>query len=83
MLTVEKAREISDIAAAPIVEKEMKKISKAIEKSAKQGSYAIKYECKYSYSIRRMVATKCQAFGYSTYVDNFYPIIKIFWKKEE
>ena len=82
MITVEEARKMSDEASLPIVEKETKRFSKIIEKAAKQGNYSIEYECKYSYSIRRMIADRFKGKGYRAYADSCYPTIKIIWSKE-
>ena len=82
MMTAEEARKMSDVASLPIIEKETKRFSKIIEKAVKQGCYSVKCECKYSYSIRCMIADKFKENGYRAYADNFYPTIKIIWSKE-
>lgn len=82
MITVEEARKISDTASLPIIEKETKRLSKIIEKAAKQGCYSIEYECKCSYSIRRMIADEFKENGYRAYAYSYCPTIKIIWSKE-
>jgi hypothetical protein len=82
MITVEEARKISDVASLPIIEKETQRFSKMIEKAAKQGFYSVKYECKYPYSLRSMIADRFKENGYRAYADSCYPTIQIIWSKE-
>jgi hypothetical protein len=82
MITVEEARKISDMASFPIIEKETKKLSKMIEKAAKYGCYAIEYECKYSYTIRHIIAERFKENGYRAYTDSYRPTVHIIWSKE-
>ncbi len=82
MITVEEARKMSDVASLPIIEKEIKRLSKSIEKAAKQGSYSIEDECMHPYAIRCMIVNRLKNNGYRAYTDSYYPIIKIIWSKE-
>ena len=82
MITVKEARKISDIASLPIIEKEIKRCSKAVGKAAKQGCYSIDYECKHPYPIRCMIADRLKNNGYRAYAYSYCPIIKIIWSKE-
>ena len=82
MIAVEETRKISDIASLPIIEKETKRFSKMIEKAAKQGFYSVKYECKYPYYLRSMIADRLKENGYRAYAYGYCPTIKIVWSKE-
>ena len=82
MITVEEARKMSDKASLPIIAKETKKLSKIIEKAAKQGCYSIEYECKHPYSIRRIIADKFKENDYRAYAYSYCPSIKIIWSEE-
>ena len=82
MITIEEARKMSDVASLPIIEKEIKRLSKIIEKAAKRGSYSIEDECKHPYAIRRMIADRFTENGYRAYAWSYRPTIQIIWSKE-
>jgi predicted methyltransferase len=82
LITVEQAREMSDKTAKTIIDKEVQKILKRIEKTAKKGGYSIVYECKECYCIRATIRDMFKNLGYRAYADSFYPEIKIIWSKE-
>jgi hypothetical protein len=82
MITIEQAREMSDKVAKGIIDKEIQKIEKFIEKAAKKGRYSINYECKECYCILVTIRDMLRELGYHAYVDSFYPKIKIIWSKE-
>lgn len=82
LITVEQAREMSDKTAKGIIDKEVQKIFKYIERIARKGGYSITYECKECYCIRATVRDMFRKLGYQAYADSFYPEIKISWSKE-
>ena len=82
MITVEQAREMSDKVAKGIIDKEVQKIFKFIEKAAKKGRYSIVYECKESYYIRATIRDMFRNLGYLAHADSFRPTINIAWSKE-
>lgn len=82
MITVEQAREMSDKVAKGIIDKEVQKIQKCIEKTAKKGRYSITWECKQCYCIRATIRDMFRTLGYRAIADSFYPEIKISWSKE-
>lgn len=82
LITVEQAREMSDKTAKAIIDKEVQKILKCIEKAAKKGRYSIVYECKECYCIRATIRDMFRNLGYRAHADSFYPEIKIIWSEE-
>ena len=82
MITVEQAREMSDKVAKGIIDKEIQKIEKFIENTAKKGRYSIVYECKECYCVRATIRDMLRKLGYRAHADSFYPEIKISWGKE-
>ena len=82
MITVEQARKMSDKVAKDIIYKEVQKIEKSIEKTAKKGRYSIVYECKECYCVRATIRDMFRKLGYQAHADSFYPEIRISWNKE-
>ena len=82
MITVEQAREMSDKVAKGIIDKEVQKIFKFIEKATKKGRYSIVYECKECYYIRATIRDMFRQLGYLAHADTFHPTINISWSKE-
>ena len=82
MITIEEARKMSDVASLPIIEKEIKRLSKIIKKAAKRGNYSIEDECKYPYAIRHMIVDRFKENGYRAHTHCYYQTIQIIWSKE-
>ena len=82
MITVEQAREVSDKAAKGIIDKEVQKILKNIERAARYGYYSLVYECKQEYCIRATIRDMFRNLGYRAFADSFSPEIRISWSKE-
>ena len=82
MITVEQAREMSDKVAKSIIDKEIRKIEKLIESTAKRGRYSIVYECKECYCVRATIRDMLRNLGYRAHADSYDPEIRISWSKE-
>lgn len=82
MITAEEARKMSDKIAKDIIDKEVQKIEKSIERTTKKGRYFINYECKECYCVRATIRDMLRKLGYQAHADSFHPEIKISWSKE-
>ena len=82
MITVEQAREMSDKAAQPLIQQEINRLFKLIQKRAKRGEYYLNTMSDLSYTLRKEVVRKFNELGYRAYNHSQGTNIEIKWSKE-